>query len=193
MTGYPTVVAEDDADPGEVMRTAMKRVAVALKGADVPFALAGGYAAFARGGPEPDHDVDFYLPPSAVADAERVLDAAGLRVEHPAEDWLVKVFDGDALVDLIHRPNDMAVTSDMLRRGDTIEVGSVAMPVLSATDVVLSKLLALSEHYCDFGTVLPAVRALREQLDWSAIEAGCAGNLYAEAFLSLATALELRP
>jgi len=39
----------------------MKKVAVALKEADLPFALAVGYAAFARGGPQSDHDVDFYL------------------------------------------------------------------------------------------------------------------------------------
>jgi len=45
----------------EGLRTALKRVAVGLKETEVPFALAGGYAVWARGGPEPDHDVDFLL------------------------------------------------------------------------------------------------------------------------------------
>ena len=49
------------------LREALKRVAVTLKQAEVPFALAGGYAAWARGGPEPDHDVDFVV---TEADAE---------------------------------------------------------------------------------------------------------------------------
>jgi hypothetical protein len=45
----------------EALRRGLKRVAVALKDADLPFALAGGYAAWAHGGPEPEHDVDFLI------------------------------------------------------------------------------------------------------------------------------------
>ena len=45
------------------LREALKRVATTLKDIGVPFALAGGYAAWARGGPEPDHDVDFLVSP----------------------------------------------------------------------------------------------------------------------------------
>src|SRR4051795_9856048 len=125
------------------MRAAMKRVAVALKESDVPFALAGGYAAFARGGPESDHDVDFYLRADDVEAASTSLSEAGLRVEQPPEDWLVKAYDGDTMVDLIHHPTDLPVTSELLDRADELEVDSVTMPVLAATDVVLSKLLSL--------------------------------------------------
>src|SRR5438309_10604423 len=115
----------------------MKKVAVELKRADIPFALAGGYAAFARGGPESDHDVDFYLREDDVQAAEKVLDKAGLRVEYPPEDWLVKVYDGDAMVDLIYAPTDLTVTTELLDRADEIEVDSVEMPVLAATDLLL--------------------------------------------------------
>src|SRR5690348_7616643 len=114
----------------------MKRVAVALKEAQIPFALAGGYAAFARGGPESEHDVDFYLRAEDVAAAEKVLSESDLRVEHPPEDWLIKVYDGDAMVDLIHSPTDLPVTLEMLERADDLEVDSVSMPVLAATDVM---------------------------------------------------------
>ena len=76
------------------LRVAMKKVATALKGANVPFALSGGYASWARGGPEPVHDVDFVLLADDVPHALRVLDAAGLQVVEPPEDWLVKVYDG---------------------------------------------------------------------------------------------------
>src|SRR4051794_30751565 len=105
----------------------MKKVAVALKAADIPFALAGGYAAFARGGPESDHDVDFYLRKDDIPSAEKALSAEGLRVDQPPEDWLVKVYDGDAMVDLIHAPTDLPVTTEMLDRAEEIEVDSVAM------------------------------------------------------------------
>src|SRR5947209_10837982 len=103
----------------------MKKVAVVLKQADIPFALAGGYAAFARGGPESDHDVDFYLREEDVSAAEKALSAEDLRVEHPPEDWLVKVYDVDAMIDLIHHPTDLPVTAEMLDRADPVEVDSV--------------------------------------------------------------------
>jgi predicted nucleotidyltransferase len=180
-------------DDPERLREAMKKVAVALKDADLPFALAGGYAAFARGGPQSDHDVDFYLCKDDVSAAEKVLAEHELRVEHPPEDWLVKVWDGDAMVDLIHSPTDLPVTPEMLQRADVVEVDSVAMPVLTATDVLLSKLLALHEHYCDYGTLFPVVRALREQVDWTRLDDEAAHNPFARAFLRLVADLDLRP
>ena len=47
-----------------------------------------------------------------------------------------------------------------------LPVLSVHMPVLRATDIVVTKLMALDEHYCDFSRMLPVARALREQVDW---------------------------
>jgi len=169
----------------------MKRVAVALKEADVPFALAGGFAGFARGGPEPAHDVDFYLREHDVAKAQRALDEAGLRLDDPPEDWLVKVYDGDAMVDLIFGPKAGPVDDDLLARATAVEVDSVEMPVLSATDLVVDKLLALDERYCDFATLFPLVRAIREQVDWTEVRSRTADNPFAVAFLRLTEELEL--
>jgi hypothetical protein len=75
-------------DGNQEAREALKRVAVTLKQAGVRFALAGGYAAWAHGAPEPAHDVDFVAQEDA-SKAEAVLMAEGLRVEHTPEDWLV--------------------------------------------------------------------------------------------------------
>jgi len=180
----------DDPD-ADALREAMKKVAVELKRAEIPFALAGGYAAFARGGPESDHDVDFYLREDDVQSAEKVLDSAGLRVEYPAEDWLVKVYDGDAMVDLIHSPTDLPVTTELLERADELQVDAVEMPVLSATDLMLSKLLSLREQYCDFAALFPVVRALREQIDWPRLGRETGGNPFAQAFLGLVAELGL--
>jgi hypothetical protein len=180
-------------DEREGMREALKRVAVVLKEAGVPFALAGGYALYARGGPESDHDVDFYLPEEEVGRAEKVLAKAGLDVEHPPEDWLVKVRSDGAMVDLIFRPTAMPVTTEMLDRADAMEVESVEMPVLAATDLVASKLLAMDEHYCDFGQMLPFARSLREQVDWADVAARTRDNAFARAFLQLARDLDIVP
>jgi hypothetical protein len=182
--------------PGEgngSLREALKRAAVALKEADVSFALAGGYAAWARGGPEPDHDVDLVLLPAHRQEAERALVAAGLRVEQPAEDWLFKVFWDDAMVDVIHEVTGKPVSERMLGRATTVDVLSVHLPVLSATDVLATKLGALSENSCDFGKVLPVARALREQVDWSGVGRETEGNPYAAACLYLLRLLAVSP
>ena len=52
--------------------------------------------------------------------AARALRAAGMRSEDPPEEWLVKAWDGDALVDLIHHPKGMAGRrrADRARRGN---------------------------------------------------------------------------
>jgi len=180
-----TDAAPGSASSDEPLRTALKRAAVALKGAEIPFALGGGYAAWARGGPEPDHDVDFVVAPDDAPQAERALAAAGLTVEHPPEDWLFKVWDGDSLVDVIHRMNGEPVTQEVLRDAEELEVLSVRMPVLSATELVAEKLRALDEHECDFTRLLPVARALREQVDWRVVRRAASGNAFAETFLQL--------
>jgi len=112
----------------------VKRTAVALKQADIAFALGGGYAAWARGGPEPEHDVDFLVAETDAERAERALTKADLRVEHPPEDWLFKVFTDDAMVDLVFRVSGVPVESPILERAEEFEALSVRMPVLEATD-----------------------------------------------------------
>lgn len=174
---------QDDLDP---MRESLKRVATTLKAASLPFALCGGWALWARGGPEPTHDVDFLV---AEDDAERcaeILSAAGFTVEQPPEDWLFKVFDGDVMIDVLHRIGGRTATARELAPADPIEVLSVQMPVMTATDVILSKLAALRVHYCDFGPLLTVTRAVREQLDWALLERELTDNDFAAAFLFLA-------
>jgi hypothetical protein len=169
----------------------MKRVAVSLKQAGVPFALAGGFAGYARGGPVPGHDVDFNLLETDVARAQQALDEAGLRIADAPEDWLVKVYDGEAMVDLIFAPKAGPVDQPLLDRATELEVDSVRMPVLSATDLLLDKLLALDERCCDFSRLFPLVRSLREQIDWAVVRKATADNPFAAAFLALAATLEL--
>jgi hypothetical protein len=173
------------------MRDALKRTAVALKDSGLPFALGGGYAAWARGGPEPDHDVDFLV---AEADAEKATDALrehGFRIESPPEDWLVKAFCDDAMVDVLFRIANDPVDVAVLERGGELEVLSVRMPVLGATDLLVSKLMALSENDCDLGRVLPVARALREQVDWSEVRRRTSGNPVADACLYLLERLQV--
>src|ERR1700759_2633464 len=92
----------------------LKRVAAVLKQTGIPFALAGGFAVYARGGVSSDHDVDFLLREEDVDATLGAMEQAGFRTSRPPEDWLVKVWDGEQMVDLIHRPVDRPVTDDTL-------------------------------------------------------------------------------
>ena len=181
------------AENREALRTALKRTGSALKQADLSFALAGSYALWARGGPETEHDVDFMI---AEADVEKVVAAladAGLAVRRPPEDWLIKLDTDGVVVDLLHRAASEPVTEQLLSHADMMEVLSVQMPVLWATDVISGKLRAMSEHYCDFGPLLAAVRAVREQVDWPRLRAEVAGSDFAAAFLLLTDRLGISP
>lgn len=167
------------------LREALKTVAVTLKAGDTPFALAGSYGLWARGAPEPVHDVDFLVAEEDAPRVEQMLAERGLRVEQPPEDWLFKVWLDDAMVDVLFRANGESVTREVLADVDCLEVESVLMPVLGATELMAHKLGALEEHACDLGKVLPAARAVREQVDWDRVAAETEGNPFAAATLFL--------
>ncbi|MDQ4055290.1 MAG: nucleotidyltransferase family protein [Actinomycetota bacterium] len=181
----------DDTQRG--LREALKTVAVILKEGDAPFALAGGYAIWARGGPEPDHDVDFLIAEEDVGRVAEMLAENDLNVLEPPEDWLFKVFVGDSMVDLLFRVNGEPVARERFDTVDTIEVESVPMPVLSATVLMTDKLNALEEHACDISKVLPSARAVREQVDWDAVAKETRNNDFAVATLFLLKRLGVAP
>jgi len=168
----------------QLVQTA-RTAGAALRDAGVPYALGGGLAAWARGGPETEHDVDLLVKPE---DAERALAAladAGFRPERPLEDWLLKAYDGDVLVDLIFVPASGPVDDEVLGRAETIEVSALPMPVAALEDVMVTKLLALTEQEPDFGGCLEIARSLREQIDWDDVRERTSGAPFAAAFFTL--------
>jgi len=167
------------------LQAALRQATAALKADGVPFALAGGYALWVHGAPEPEHDVDVVVTEADVPAAVKSLDSAGLRIVRPPEDWLFKAYLDDAMVDVLHRLNGNPVSPELIDSADDFEVLGVRIPVLPATDILITKLLSLSEHYCDFAALLPVVRAVREQLDWPRIQAATEENPFAAAFLFL--------
>ena len=58
----------------------------------MPYILGGGLAAWARGGPPTEHDIDFFVREDDAERALAALDAAGMRPERPPEDWLLKAW-----------------------------------------------------------------------------------------------------
>jgi hypothetical protein len=167
------------------LRDALKRAASALKAQGPEFALAGSYALWVRGGPEPVHDVDFVVAEEDADTAAKTLEEAGFRIDHPPEDWLFKARTGDVVVDVLHRLNGVRVEPATIRGAEEAEVLAIAMPVLRPTHVVSEKLSSLNEHHCDCAALLPGVRAVREQVNWDQVRRETADNEFAEAFLFL--------
>jgi hypothetical protein len=173
---------------GEIL-DALKESAAALREAGIPFALAGGLAAWARGGPATEHDVDLVIREEDVEPALGALRKAGMRTEIPPEGWLAKAWRGEVLIDLIHSPMDVSVDDALFERCDVLSVAAVMMPVMSLDDVLASKLLALSEHNLDFAPPLEWARALREQIDWRTVEERTRRSPFARTFFHLLTEL----
>jgi len=171
----------------------LKRVAAILKQAEIPFALGGSFAVYAHGGHSSDHDVDFLLRKQDAEAALEALVAAGFTAERPPEDWLVKVYDEGRLVDLIYRPVESPVTDETLADTVVRPVNAIHMPVLSASTLMVHKLLSFSQHHCDFARGLPLARSLREQIDWARVRRETAHSPYAEVFLILLDRLGVVP
>jgi hypothetical protein len=163
----------------------LKRVAALLRDAGIPFALAGGLAAWARGGPPTEKDIDLVIREADAPAALDVLAAAGLSTEVPPEGWLVKAYDGGLLIDLIFGPAGLVVDDALLERCDELTVRAVPMRVMRVDDLVSTKLLALTEHHLDYGPVLEVCRALREQIDWLELHRRTSHSPFARAFFAL--------
>ena len=148
----------------EPLVAAMKHAGAALRDAEIRFALAGGLAIWARGGAVTDHDVDFLVKPEDAERALQVLTDAGMRPERPPEDWLLKAYHDDTLVDLIFAPAGGPVTDELLDRAEEREVMAMRLPVSSMEDVLTTKLLALTEQEPNYASVLEVARTLREQI-----------------------------
>lgn len=169
----------------------MKRTAAALRGAEVPFALGGSFAIWARGGPETVHDLDVVVRAQDAEPALAALEAAGMKPERPPEGWLLKAWDGDVLVDLIWVLSGIEDVEEVLARARPIRVQSVSLDVLALEDLIVSKILALDVHHLDLGPLLRISRSVREQVDWPEVRRRTAHYPYARAVFALLEALDV--
>lgn len=167
----------------------LKVAVAALREHDIPFALGGGLAAWARGGPVTENDLDLMVKPADTEAALAALVEAGMRPDRPPEEWLVKAWRGDVLVDLIFAPSGVEMTDQVFERADTISVAAIATPVLALEDVLVTMLCAIDEHSLDYSRLVAIVRSLREQIDWASLRNRTAGSPYAQAFFTLVEGL----
>ena len=174
----------------EEMVDAMKDAVSVLQAREIPFVLGGGLAAWARGGPRSEHDVDLLILESDAEEALAAFDAAGMRTERPPEGWLVKAWHPNGtLIDLIYSPAGGPITEESLEHAPVIEVMALRLRVSTLEDLMMTKLLALNEQEPDFGSVLELARAVREQVDWDDVRVRTEASPFARAFFTLVEGL----
>ena len=169
----------------------LKRAAAALRNAGIPFLIGGGVASWVLGGPPTEHDLDFLIKPEDAEEALAVLTAAGLRPERPPEEWLFKAFDGEVMVDLIFRPSGLEITDEVIASGEEREVVSMTMRVMRPEDLLVTKLMAMTEHTINYRSCLEIARSLREQIDWDDVRKRTADSPFGRAFFVIAKGLEI--
>ncbi|HEX5989829.1 MAG TPA: nucleotidyltransferase [Solirubrobacterales bacterium] len=179
-------VAEDLTD-------SLKRAAAALEERGVPYLLGGGLGCWARGGPPSSNDIDLMVKHEDAERAQEALAEAGMRPETPPEQWLLKAWDGDILVDLIFEPSGMRIDDGVLDRGEELSVMAMRIPVMALDDILITKLMALDEHSADYGDLILITRSLREQIDWTRLRDETAASPFAVAFFALADGLGICP
>jgi predicted nucleotidyltransferase len=171
----------------------MKKAGGAFNEAGIPFVLGGGLACWARGGPKTEHDVDFLLKPEDAERAQEALAHAGMRTEKPPEGWLLKAYDDEVLIDLIFDPQGGPVDEDIFARAEELEVYAMRIKVASLEDVLVQKLLALTEQHPDFSSVLELARSLREQVDWNDVRSRTEDSAFAKAYFTMLDDLDIVP
>ena len=175
----------------EELTDSLKLAVAALESQDVPYLLGGGLGCWARGGPPSSNDIDLMVKPEDAEQAQAALAGARMRPETPPEQWLLKAWDGEILVDLIFEPSGIAISDEVIARGDVLSVEAMQMRVMALDDILVTKLLALDEHSADYRDLLLITRSLREQIDWAALRERTASSPFAAAFFTLAEGLEI--
>lgn len=196
LVGIPYSVPSDqppNPDRLQEICGALKIAVAALREAEIPFLLGGSLAIWARGGPEPQKDLDLMVRPEHAEVVQETLVRAGMRGERPPEEWLLKAWYGDVLIDIIFAPSGLELSDDVFARGEAISILAVATPVMALEDVLVTKLRALNEHALDYGHLVAIARSLREQIRWRALWTRTCDSPFARAFFALVEGLGLAP
>jgi hypothetical protein len=163
----------------------LKKASAALEHERVPYMLGGSLACWARGGPAVAGDLDLMVKAADVERALAALVSVGMRGERPPEQWLLKAWDGDHMIDIIFEAAALPITDEVLARADRLSVGAMSIPVMALEDVLTTMLCAMNERSLDYEHAVQIARSLREQINWDEVRARTADSPYAAPFFVL--------
>ena len=140
-----------EADDDATFRAVLGEVVDAVEGEDVPYLAIGGLANAVFGRPRPTKDIDLLVKPEDAERCVKALEGAGFSTEHPKEDWLLKAYKDDVLVDVIFRiHNSIFLDDDMIARAQRHQLKGTTIKVVPAEDFLVMQACTHSEdtpHY----------------------------------------------
>jgi hypothetical protein len=95
------------------------------------------------------------------------------------------------MVDLIFAPAGLEITDEVIARGEEREVDAMTMRVMLPEDLLVTKLMAMTEHTINYRSCLEVARALREQIDWDDVRRRTQQSPFGRAFFVIAEGLEI--
>ncbi len=137
--------------------------------ANVPFAVSGGFAFHHHTGIwRTTKDLDLVTPPDAVPRAFEVLVQEGFETYVQDPVWLAKARRGDYFVDLITGVGNATLTVEQswIDRAQHDEVLGIRCKVLSAEEMIASKLFVTRRERFDGADIAHLLKARARTLDW---------------------------
>ena len=139
----------------------------------IPYAVAGAFALHMHTGIwRETKDLDIVLEAKAVPAALTQLEQAGFetRIEDPV--WLAKAFRGEHFVDLITALGNavLVIDASWIERATPYEVFGVSCRVLSAEEMIASKIFVSRRERFDGADVAHLIRACGARLDWARVQ-----------------------
>jgi hypothetical protein len=138
--------------------------------ANVPFAVSGGFAFHHHTGIwRTTKDLDLVTPPDAVPRAFQVLVQEGFETYIQDPVWLAKARRGDYFVDLITGVGNATLTVEQswIDRAREDEVLGIRCKVLSAEEMIASKLFVTRRERFDGADIAHLLKACARTLDWN--------------------------
>ena len=155
-----------ESDDDVTYRRVLAEVIDAVEAEGLPYVAIGGLATAVFGRPRPTKDIDLFVKPDDADRCVKALETVGFKPEHPKEDWLLKAYKKDVLVDVIFRiHNSIYLDDDMLARAQHHQLKGTTLKVLPPEDFIVTQACTHSEdtpHY--WYNALTVIAS--SQLDW---------------------------
>jgi predicted nucleotidyltransferase len=140
-----------EADDDRTFRSVLSDVVQAVEDEALPYLAIGGLASATYGRPRPTKDIDVFVKPEDAERCLKTLEAAGFSTEEPKEDWLLKAYKSEVLVDVIFRiHNSIYLDDDMIAKARRHQLKGTTIKVVPAEDFIVMQAVTHSEdtpHY----------------------------------------------
>ena len=163
------VTSSEPPDLPPEQESLFREVLVTLEGKHVPFAVSGAFALQEHTGIcRWTKDLDIFLTSQNATLALGYLEQKGFECEVCDPVWLSKARRGDFFVDLITGMSNGTIVVDdsWIARAKPAEIHGIPTRVLSAEELIASKLFVIRRERFDGADITHAIYGVRGKLDW---------------------------